>query len=81
LPDAEAPGYRGLRAQFFDHIGFIMGSVEAVGRLFERVERDGVKIVKALKRHRDGSYSFYMEDPDGNIGLLPVSKTPSSVYE
>lgn len=67
LPAAEVADYRGLRAQFLDHIGFIMGSVEAVDWLFERVERAGVKIVKGPKRHRDGSYSFYMADPDDNV--------------
>ncbi|TAJ25540.1 MAG: VOC family protein [Nitrospirae bacterium] len=67
LPAANVADYRGLRAQFLDHIGFIMGSVEAVDRLFERVERGGVKIVKGPKRHRDGSYSFYMADPDDNV--------------
>lgn len=67
LPADDVADYRGLRAQFLDHIGFIMGSVEAVDRLFERVERDGVKIVKGPKRHRDGSYSFYMADPDDNV--------------
>jgi len=25
-----------------------------------------VTIVKPLKLHRDGSYSFYLADPDGN---------------
>ncbi|MBM4124972.1 MAG: VOC family protein [Nitrospira sp.] len=79
IPADEVADYRGLRAQFLDHIGFIMGSVEAVGRLFERVTRDGVKIVKAPKRHRDGSYSFYMADPDENVVQVLYEPTVSKV--
>jgi len=28
---------------------------------------NGVEIVHELKHHRDGSVSFYIRDPDGNI--------------
>ncbi|WP_455389730.1 VOC family protein [Petrachloros mirabilis] len=27
----------------------------------------GGKIAKVPKQHRDGSYSFYFSDPDGNV--------------
>jgi predicted enzyme related to lactoylglutathione lyase len=27
----------------------------------------GGKIAKEPKQHRDGSYSFYFSDPDGNV--------------
>ena len=81
LPAAEVADYRGLRAQLLDHIGFIMGSVEAVDRLFERVERDGVKIVKGPKRHRDGSYSFYMADPDDNVVQVLYEPTISEMQK
>jgi len=61
LADAKKPG-----SQWLDHLGFIMSSPEAVDRLFTRVEQQGVTVVRRPKRHRDGSYSFYVADPDGN---------------
>lgn len=61
LPEVKKPG-----SQFLDHLGFIMSSPEAVDRLFKRVEQEGITIVHRPKRHRDGSYSFYVSDPDGN---------------
>ena len=47
-------------------MGFIAESLEAVDRLFHEAEKAQVTIVKPLKLHRDGSYSFYLADPDGN---------------
>jgi predicted enzyme related to lactoylglutathione lyase len=44
-----------------------MDSVESVERLLKQAERFGATIVKPPRRHRDGSYSFYMADPDGNV--------------
>jgi len=31
---------------------------------FEVVQAEGVRIVHLPKQHRDGSYSFYLADPD-----------------
>lgn len=56
------PGKQGL-----DHFGFIMKAEADVDALYERVAADGVVIVAAPKRHRDGSYSFYLRDPDGYV--------------
>jgi catechol 2,3-dioxygenase-like lactoylglutathione lyase family enzyme len=53
--------------QSLDHFGFIMESPEEVQRMASRMEAAGVRIVKPFKRHRDGSSSFYMADPDGNV--------------
>ncbi len=52
------------RGQFLDHVGFLMESPEQVDQLYTLVVQDGVSIVHHPKRHRDGSYSFYLADPD-----------------
>ena len=49
-----------------DHLGFLMGSPEDVEALFKEVSKRHVPIVKPLRKHRDGSFSFYMADPDHN---------------
>lgn len=71
IPQAELPGYQPPRGQLLDHVGIIVESPEAVDRLFrhviQRIEQLGGTIVKEPKHHRDGSYSFYFADPDGNV--------------
>jgi len=67
IPAADVPRYRPAKDQLLDHLGFIMDSPASVDRLFARAERAGAPIVKPAKQHRDGSYSFYMADPDGNV--------------
>jgi predicted enzyme related to lactoylglutathione lyase len=32
-----------------------------------RLQQLGGQVVKPPKQHRDGSYSFYFSDPDGNV--------------
>lgn len=54
------------RSRVMDHFGFIVETPQAVDRMFEWIDRNGVKIVQGPKRHRDGSYSFYLADPDDN---------------
>jgi catechol 2,3-dioxygenase-like lactoylglutathione lyase family enzyme len=49
-----------------DHVGFLMDSPESVDTLFQEATEQGVTIVRPLKQHRDGSYSFYLKDPDQN---------------
>ncbi|MFQ5596869.1 MAG: VOC family protein [Nitrospiria bacterium] len=53
--------------QFLDHFGFIAENETIVDAMFEKIKKAGIPIVKPVKRHRDGSYSFYMTDPDGNV--------------
>lgn len=67
IPSAELAEYAKPRAQFLDHVGVIMETPEAVDRMLDQAERQGVTIVHRPKRHRDGSYSFYLGDPDGNV--------------
>ena len=49
-----------------DHLGFLMDSPESVNALFQEVTAQGVTIVHPPKQHRDGSFSFYLADPDSN---------------
>ncbi len=54
------------RNRAMDHFGFVVETPQDVDRMFEWIEQNGVKIVHRPKRHRDGSYSFYLADPDDN---------------
>jgi len=49
-----------------DHLGFLMESPQDVEDFFQEVSLQGVTIVKPLQKHRDGSFSFYLADPDQN---------------
>lgn len=64
---AEQEAFLTKSPQYLDHLGFIMETVESVDRLFQVVEQRRIPVVKPPKRHRDGSYSFYIADPDGNV--------------
>lgn len=66
IPAADLARYKTAKDQLLDHLGFIMDAPVSVDRLFAQAERSGAVIVKPPKQHRDGSYSFYMADPDGN---------------
>jgi catechol 2,3-dioxygenase-like lactoylglutathione lyase family enzyme len=68
---AEAPSYRAASHQLLDHVGVILDSPDAVDRMYrnvaQKIESLGGTIAKHPKQHRDGSYSFYFSDPDGNV--------------
>ncbi|HEV8539977.1 MAG TPA: VOC family protein [Nitrospiraceae bacterium] len=66
IPAADLADYEQRRGQYLDHFGIVVDSPDSVDRLFQRMEQEGVTIVHRPKRHRDGSYSFYAADPDGN---------------
>lgn len=67
----ELPAYQPAAAQLLDHIGVILETPGAVDHMYSDLEGKigafGGAIVKAPKPHRDGSYSFYFSDPDGNV--------------
>lgn len=67
IPAADVSRYRAAKDQMLDHLGFIMDSTASVDRLLKQAERFGATIVQPARQHRDGSYSFYMTDPDGNV--------------
>ena len=71
IPLSELSAYRPVKGQLLDHVGVILESPEAVDRMYQEVEprlpQLGGQVVKPPKQHRDGSYSFYFSDPDGNV--------------
>ena len=70
IPAGELGEFQNRSGQLMDHFGLIVDTKESVDRLYkeadQQAERLGAKILKPPKRHRDGSYSFYLSDPDGN---------------
>ncbi len=71
IPASDLAAYQPLTGQALDHIGVILENPEAVDRMYREVEPRllelGGQVVKPPKQHRDGSYSFYFSDPDGNV--------------
>lgn len=71
IPPSELAAYQPLKGQLLDHVGVILESPEAVERMYREIEprlpQLGGLVVKPPKQHRDGSYSFYFSDPDGNV--------------
>jgi catechol 2,3-dioxygenase-like lactoylglutathione lyase family enzyme len=55
------------RETVLDHFGFLVGGIEEVKEWEGRMREAGVRIVHPFKVHRDGSVSFYMADPEGNV--------------
>ena len=53
--------------QRLDHLGFIVPTIADVEAGYAWAQSSGVEIVHELKHHRDGSVSFYIRDPDGNV--------------
>jgi catechol 2,3-dioxygenase-like lactoylglutathione lyase family enzyme len=80
VPAEDAAGHTSTPTSPLDHFGFIAGSPQVVNAWAAWAEQNGVTIVKPVKRHRDGSYSCYLADPDGNtIQILyepTISKAP-----
>lgn len=67
VPAASAEGQASTPASPLDHFGFIARNPQVVDAWAAWAEQNGVAIVKAPKQHRDGSYSCYLADPDGNV--------------
>jgi catechol 2,3-dioxygenase-like lactoylglutathione lyase family enzyme len=82
LHQADAPLHR---AGFLNHIGFFVPTPDDVDAWYGHVKREGVKIVKEIKTHRDGARSFYLEDPDGIVIQvlyhIPVARRSSYIPE
>jgi catechol-2,3-dioxygenase len=71
IPTNELSEYQPPQRQLLDHFGVVLESPESVDRMFQLIEREAIRlgstIIKPPKQHRDGSYSFYFSDPDGNV--------------
>jgi catechol 2,3-dioxygenase-like lactoylglutathione lyase family enzyme len=71
ISQGELAAYQPPKAQLLDHIGVILENPGSVDRMYRdiepKIESLGGAIAKAPKQHRDGSYSFYFSDPDGNV--------------
>ncbi len=50
-----------------DHIGFFVRELRQLEESFDWVRQRGIEIVKPLRQHRDGTWSFYIKDPDGVV--------------
>lgn len=53
--------------QRLDHVGFVVPHPDDVDHAAAVVAARGVRIVKPVRTHRDGSRSLYCEDPDGTL--------------
>jgi predicted lactoylglutathione lyase len=71
ISKTELDSYDSSKTQLLDHMGVILDSPQAVDQLYQhiapKIESMGGRIAKEPKQHRDGSYSFYFSDPDGNL--------------
>ena len=62
-------------AQSLDHLGFIVSSIDELEEGYQWAQANRQDIAHPLRRHRDGSVSFYIRDPDGN--LIQILYEPS----
>ena len=62
-PPDFAPG----KHQHLDHIGFFLKQHDDVDKWHDYLVANNVTIKAKPKDHRDGTRSFYCEDPDGNV--------------
>jgi catechol 2,3-dioxygenase-like lactoylglutathione lyase family enzyme len=53
--------------QALDHLGFIVPTAADAEAGHQWARDNGIEIANPLRRHRDGSVSFYIRDPDGNV--------------
>lgn len=71
ISKGEMESYDCTKTQLLDHMGVILDSPQAVDLMYQailsKLESLGGRITKEPKQHRDGSYSFYFSDPDGNL--------------
>jgi catechol 2,3-dioxygenase-like lactoylglutathione lyase family enzyme len=79
IPNAELSNYQQGGGQFLDHLGFLVEKPDQVEEVFKKMKTAKVKIIKPVKQHRDGSVSFYMADPDGNVVQILYEPTISGI--
>ena len=54
-------------AQSLDHFGFIVSTIDELEEGYQWAREHRLDILRPLRRHRDGSVSYYIRDPDGNV--------------
>jgi catechol 2,3-dioxygenase-like lactoylglutathione lyase family enzyme len=54
-------------AQSLDHLGFIVPTIDELEEGYRWAQDNQLDIARPLRRHRDGSVSYYLRDPDGNV--------------
>ena len=53
--------------QSLDHLGFVVATIEELESGYDWARKNQLDFARPLRRHRDGSISFYLRDPDGNV--------------
>jgi sirohydrochlorin cobaltochelatase len=59
--------YSGERKRHDEHIALTLENPEAVDELHAFLKEKKLPSVGVPQKHRDGSYGFYLKDPDGNL--------------
>jgi catechol 2,3-dioxygenase-like lactoylglutathione lyase family enzyme len=54
-------------AQSLDHLGFVVPNIDELEAGYQWAQENQLDIARPLRRHRDGSVSYYVRDPDGNV--------------
>jgi len=80
IPGEELETAQAKSQQVLDHLGFVVDAPETVDRLFREAEQSGSTIVHRPRQHRDGSYSCYLADPDGNTIQVLYEPTLSRLH-
>ncbi|HUN56937.1 MAG TPA: VOC family protein [Candidatus Binataceae bacterium] len=62
-----------------DHLGFIVATIAEVEAGYQWALANHLTIANPLKHHRDGSVSFYLRDPDGNVIQVLYEPTISPI--
>jgi catechol 2,3-dioxygenase-like lactoylglutathione lyase family enzyme len=69
-------------AQSLDHLGFIVPTIDELETGYKWAHENRLDIARQLRCHRDGSVSYYVRDPDGNViqVLYEPSIGPLSIH-
>ena len=76
-PPSNADAHSGADA--LDHLGFIVATIAEAEAAYQWAQANHLDIVHPLKHHRDGSVSFYLGDPDGNVVQVLYEPTISGI--
>jgi catechol 2,3-dioxygenase-like lactoylglutathione lyase family enzyme len=67
-----------LKEGALDHIGFFVAELRQLEESFAWAQQRGIEIARPLRQHRDGTWSFYVKDPDGIVIQLIHDPTAQS---